>query len=67
LRAVDDLPWLLADASDLNTVDIAGLPPGEGFEGNNHVSTLVLSVSFWSGTGEAEPFCNPGGMNAVPA
>jgi hypothetical protein len=49
------------------TVDIAGLPPGEGFEGNNHVSTLVLSVSFWSGTGEAEPFCNPGGMNAVPA
>jgi uncharacterized protein DUF6130 len=26
---VDDLPWLWADASDLNTVDIAGLPPGE--------------------------------------
>ena len=25
---VDDLPWLWADASDLNTVDIAGLPPG---------------------------------------
>jgi hypothetical protein len=26
---VDDLPWLWADSSDLNTVDIAGLPPGE--------------------------------------
>ena len=24
---VDDLPWLWADASDSNTVDIAGLPP----------------------------------------
>lgn len=26
--SVDDLPWLWADASDLNTVDIAGMPPG---------------------------------------
>jgi hypothetical protein len=26
---VDDLPWRWADASDNNTVDIAGLPPGE--------------------------------------
>ena len=26
---VDDLPWLWADASDLNTIDIAGMPPGE--------------------------------------
>lgn len=26
--SVDDLPWLWADASDLNTIDIAGLPPG---------------------------------------
>ncbi len=26
---VDDLPWLWADASDLNTVDIAGMPSGE--------------------------------------
>lgn len=24
----DDLPWWWADASDLNTIDIAGLPPG---------------------------------------
>jgi Family of unknown function (DUF6130) len=27
--SVDDLPWLWADASDNNTVDIVGLPPGE--------------------------------------
>jgi hypothetical protein len=26
---VDDLPWLWADASDLNTIDMAGMPPGE--------------------------------------
>jgi hypothetical protein len=26
---VDDLPWLWADASDNNTIDIAGLPPGQ--------------------------------------
>jgi hypothetical protein len=26
---VDDLPWLWADASDLNTIDLAGMPPGE--------------------------------------
>jgi hypothetical protein len=25
---VDDLPWWWADASDNNTVDMAGLPPG---------------------------------------
>jgi hypothetical protein len=26
---VDELPWWWADASDNNTIDIAGLPPGE--------------------------------------
>ena len=26
---VDDLPWLWADASDLNTIDLAGVPPGQ--------------------------------------
>ncbi|MGX9143218.1 DUF6130 family protein [Mesorhizobium sp. 128a] len=26
---VDDLPWWWADASDNNTIDIAGFPPGE--------------------------------------
>jgi len=26
---VDDLPWGWADASDLNTIDMAGVPPGQ--------------------------------------
>jgi len=26
---VDDLPWLWADTSDNNTVDIGGMPPGD--------------------------------------
>jgi hypothetical protein len=26
---VDDLPWWWADSSNINTLDIAGLPPGE--------------------------------------
>jgi hypothetical protein len=25
---LDDLPWLWADASNLNTIDLAGVPPG---------------------------------------
>ena len=25
---VDDLPWLWADASGINTIDLAGMPPG---------------------------------------
>jgi uncharacterized protein DUF6130 len=25
---MDDLPWLWADASNLNTIDLAGVPPG---------------------------------------
>jgi hypothetical protein len=33
---VDDLPWLWADASDTNTVDIGGMPPGE------HKVTIAL-------------------------
>jgi hypothetical protein len=26
---VDDLRWLWADAGDVNTIDIAGMPPGD--------------------------------------
>jgi hypothetical protein len=26
---VDDLPWWWADASNINTIDIAGMPPGQ--------------------------------------
>ena len=34
--SVDDLPWLWADASDSNTVDIGNMPPGE------HTVTITL-------------------------
>ena len=27
---VDDLPWLWADASNINTIDLAGMPAGPG-------------------------------------
>ena len=26
---VDDVPWWWADASDINTIDLAGMPPGQ--------------------------------------
>ena len=52
---VDDLPWWWADASDNNTVDIAGLPPGqhkvkiELVDANHHVfpgqsTTLTFTI-----------------------
>jgi hypothetical protein len=42
---VDDLPWHWADASDNNTIDVVGLPPGphkvliELVDANHHVFT----------------------------
>jgi hypothetical protein len=52
---VDDLPWVWADASDINTIDIAGLPPGphkiqielvnanhEPFPGQTRTVTLTI-------------------------
>jgi hypothetical protein len=32
---VDDLPWWWADASDINTIDLAGMPPGRTTYGSN--------------------------------
>jgi hypothetical protein len=56
---VDDLPWLWADASNINTIDIAGMPPGphkvriELVDANHHVfpgqdKTVTFTVT---GTG----------------
>ena len=47
---VDDLPWWWADASDNNTIDIAGLPPGEhkvtiGLVDANHSAIPGQSVT----------------------
>jgi hypothetical protein len=52
---VDDLPWWWADASDINTIDLAGLPPGphkvrielvganhEGFPGQSKTVTFTI-------------------------
>jgi hypothetical protein len=50
---VDDLPWWWADANDINTLDIAGLPPGphkvkiELVDANHHVFRgQVVTLSF---------------------
>jgi hypothetical protein len=50
---VDDLPWWWADASDNNTIDIAGLPPGghkvklELVDANHNVfAGQAVTVSF---------------------
>ena len=32
---VDDLPWWWADPSDINTIDVAGMPPGRTRYGSN--------------------------------
>jgi hypothetical protein len=56
---VDDLPWLWADASNINTIDLAGMPPGphkvriELVDANHHVfpaqeKTVTFTVT---GTG----------------
>jgi len=55
---VDDLPWWWADASDSNTIDIAGLPAGQHkvrielvdanhqiFSGETKIVTFTLPVS----------------------
>src|SRR5262247_4306793 len=57
---VDDLPWWWADASDNNTVDIAGLPPGE------HKVTIALvdaNHNPFPGQVTAMTFTVPGSAN----
>jgi len=62
---VDDLPWWWADASNTNTVDIAGLPPGQHkvkieLVDTNHnvfpgqVATLAFTVPGHDKTSHAE-------------
>jgi hypothetical protein len=55
---MDDLPWLWADASDINTIDLAGVPPGphkiviELVNANHEVfSGQSKTVSFTVGKG----------------
>jgi hypothetical protein len=60
---VDDLPWLWADASDLNTVDIAGMPPGE------HKVLIELADAnhqVFPGQSKTVKFTVPGVTGAAP-
>ena len=54
---VDDLPWLWADASDLNTVDIAGMPPGEH---KVHIELVDANHQVFPGQARTVTFTVPG-------
>ena len=54
---VDDLPWLWADASDLNTVDIAGMPPGEH---KVHIELVDANHQVFPGQARTVKFTVPG-------
>jgi hypothetical protein len=59
---MDDLPWLWADASNINTIDLAGVPPGphkiliELVNANHEVFPgQAKTVTFTVGKGGAHP------------
>jgi len=59
---MDDLPWLWADASNINTIDLAGVPPGphkilvELVNANHEVFPgQSKTVTFTVGKGGAHP------------
>ena len=54
---VDDLPWHWADASDNNTIDIVGLPPGQ----HKLLIELVNAAhQVFAGQGQTVTFTVPG-------
>jgi len=57
---VDDLPWLWADASDLNTVDIAGMPPGEH---KVHIELVDANHQVFPGQSKTVKFTVPDAPN----
>ena len=57
---VDDLPWLWADASDLNTVDIAGMPPGEH---KVHIELVDANHQVFPGQAKTVKFTVPDAPN----
>jgi quercetin dioxygenase-like cupin family protein len=54
---VDDLPWLWADASDTNTIDIAGMPPGEH---KVHIELVDANHQVFPGQSKTVKFTVPG-------
>ncbi len=55
---VDDLPWLWADASDLNTIDVAGMPPGPH---KVRIDLVDANHEVFAGQSETVTFTVPGG------
>jgi len=51
MLTVDDLPWWWGDVSDLNTIDLAGLPAGQ----HKVLIELVNLVAWIEPCGEAPP------------
>ena len=55
---VDDLPWHWADASDNNTIDVVGFPPGQ-----HKVLIELVNPEHHVFTGETVTFTVPGKAN----
>lgn len=61
---MDDLPWLWADASNINTIDLAGVPPGphkilvELVDANHEVfpgQSKTVTFTVGKGVGDSHP------------
>jgi hypothetical protein len=55
---LDDLPWLWADVSNLNTIDLAGLPPGRH---KVHIDLVDASHELFPGQSKTVEFTIPEG------
>jgi hypothetical protein len=57
---VDDLPWWWADASDINTIDLAGMPPGPH---KIRIELVNANHEVFPGQSEAVTFTIPKGAS----
>jgi len=58
--SVDDLPWLWADASNINTVDLAGMPPGPH---KVHIELVNANHEVFPGQSKTVTFTVPKGAS----
>src|SRR5580765_8372868 len=58
---LDDNPWLWADASDLNTIDLAGVPPGPH---TLHVDLVNANHELFPGQSKSVTFTVPKATSA---
>ena len=61
---VDDLPWWWADPSDTNTIDLAGMPPGEH---KVRIDLVDPDHQVFPGQSRTVKFTVPGAPHAAPA